>query len=406
MKTLYSIGISLYGVCIAVAALFNKKARKLYCGQRKAFSVLAGKIDPSKRYIWIHAASVGEFEQGRPLIEKIKSEQPDTPVLLTFYSPSGYEAKKNYPYADIVSYLPSDTKRNARKFVKMVNPSKAVFVKYEFWPNYLLALQEKGIPTFIVSAIFRRDQLFFKSYGKWYLSLLKTFDHIFVQTQASADLLAEYGVDKDVTVAGDTRFDRVVEQSTMAKQFPLIEQFVDGKPVIIAGSTWLKDEELLIQYLNETPDIKLIIVPHEINKSHLYDIFKLLQGNYIRYTDATVADIDNYNCMVVDAIGMLSSLYQYASVAYIGGGFGVGIHNLLEAAVYDVPVVFGPNYQKFNEAKELIKAGGGFSVNNYAELKDIFGNLLSDTENNTGKIAGNYVRENTGATEKIFNLLK
>lgn len=404
MKTLYTLGIYIYGALMAVVAVFNKKARKLYKGQRKALSILKDKVDPAARYIWIHAASLGEFEQGRPLIEKIKQERPDASILLTFYSPSGYEVKKNYPYADIIAYLPLDTPASARKFLRSVNISQAIFVKYEFWPNFLLALQQAKIPTFIISTIFRPEQLFFKSYGKWYLSLLKTFKHLFVQDQASADLLAQYGITQ-VSITGDTRFDRVAAQSKLAKKFPLIEQFIDDKPVIIAGSTWPKDEALLVRYFVENPEVKIILVPHEVTKSHLQDLFKELNGNYVRYTDMSNSNIKTSNCLVIDTIGILSSLYQYATVAYIGGGFGVGIHNILEAAIYDVPVVFGPNYEKFREAREIIQQGGGFSVSDYAGLKDRFDYLLAHPQE-AGSIAGNYVKENTGATDEIFQYLE
>ncbi len=404
MKTIYSIGIYIYGGLIAIASLFNSKARKLFKGQRNALAVLKEKIQPNKHYLWIHAASLGEFEQGRPLIEKIKEEQPEIPVLLTFYSPSGYEVKKSYPLADVIAYLPLDTPRSARKFIKLAKPSAAVFIKYEFWPNYLLTLHKLNIPTFIISTIFRPGQLFFKPYGKWYLKLLRTFKHIFVQDQPSAELLRNNGINQ-VSITGDTRFDRVEAQSKLAKKFPLIEKFIDGKPVIIAGSTWPKDETLLIRYLNEHPDIKMIIVPHEINKAHLQDLFKMLNGNYIRYTEFSETNLTRSRCLVIDAIGILSSIYQYADFAYVGGGFGVGIHNILEAAVYNVPVVFGPNYQKFREARELIKEGAGFSISNYEELKERFDYLLENYEK-TGNIAGKYVRENTGATEEIFKYLE
>lgn len=404
MKTLYSIGIYLYGAFIAIAAIFNKKAGKLFFGQQEALSTLKEKVQPGVQYIWIHAASLGEFEQGRPLIEKIKEKQPDASILLTFYSPSGYEVKKNYPLADIVTYLPLDTPSTAKKFIKIVNPSKAIFIKYEFWPNYLLALKQAKVPTFIISAIFRPDQLFFKSYGKWYLSLLKTYKHIFVQDKDSADLLIAKGINQ-VSITGDTRFDRVAAQSKLAKQFPLIEQFIDNKPVIIAGSTWPKDESLLEKYRNEHPDTKLIIVPHEVNKAHLQDLFKLLNGDYIRYSEISGGKLDTSNCLVIDVIGILSSIYQYATVAYIGGGFGVGIHNILEAAIYNVPVVFGPNYQKFREARELVELGGGFPINNYDELDKKFNELLNNPKE-AGNIAGAYVRDNTGATEEIFSYLQ
>jgi 3-deoxy-D-manno-octulosonic-acid transferase len=400
MKILYSIGIYIYGAFISMASLFNEKARLLRKGQHQAFKLLKEKVDPNARYVWFHAASLGEFEQGRPVIEQLKKEKPETKILLTFFSPSGYEVRKNYTGADIISYLPLDTPRAARKFVNLVNPSKAVFIKYEFWPNYLKALKAKNIPVYSISATFRTNQVFFQWYGKWYRNLLKTFRHIFVQDQNSQDLLLVHGI-KNVSIAGDTRFDRVADLGKQAKSIPFIEAFVAGaQKVIVAGSSWPKDEELLVRYLKLHPDIKLIIVPHEIDYSHITEISKLLGGKFIRYSEANTENLQTTNCLVVDAIGLLSSIYRYANVAYIGGGFGVGIHNSLEAAVYGIPVVFGPNYQKFREARELITVGGAFSISNYVALEAQFDRLLKD--NQAGKIAGEYVKNNTGATERII----
>lgn len=372
-------------------------------GQHKAFALLKEKIEPDTRYVWFHAASLGEFEQGRPVIEQLKREKPETKILLTFFSPSGYEIRKNYAGADIVSYLPLDVPGNAWYFVNLVKPSKAIFIKYEFWPNYLLALQAENIPVVSISAIFRPEQVFFKDYGKWYKKLLLTFQHIFVQDKFSKELLQAHGIN-NVTVAGDTRFDRVYDLYQQAKQLPLIEEFVKGaEKVIVAGSTWPKDEELLVQYLRLHPDVKLIMAPHEVHNSHIAEISKLLDGKFVRYSDATAENVKSTNCLVVDIIGILSSIYRYANVTYIGGGFGVGIHNTLEAAVYGLPVVFGTNYQKFREARELIAVGGAFSISNYVTLEAQFDLLLKD--NNAGKIAGEYVKNNTGATEMILKQL-
>ena len=372
-------------------------------GQHQAFALLKEKIEPDTRYVWFHAASLGEFEQGRPVIEQLKREKPETKILLTFFSPSGYEIRKNYAGADIVSYLPLDVPGNAWYFVNLVKPSKAIFIKYEFWPNYLLALQAENIPVVSISAIFRPEQVFFKDYGKWYKKLLLTFQHIFVQDKFSKELLQAHGIN-NVTVAGDTRFDRVYDLYQQAKQLPLIEEFVKGaEKVIVAGSTWPKDEELLVQYLRLHPDVKLIMAPHEVHNSHIAEISKLLDGKFVRYSDATAENVKSTNCLVVDIIGILSSIYRYANVTYIGGGFGVGIHNTLEAAVYGLPVVFGTNYQKFREARELIAIGGAFSISNYVTLEAQFDLLLKD--NNAGKIAGEYVKSNTGATEMILKLL-
>jgi len=404
MGLIYNIGIYFYGAFIFLASLFNKKARMLRKGQQQAFAQLKRHIEPNTRYVWFHAASLGEFEQGRPVIEQLKRDKPETKILLTFFSPSGYEVRKNYAVADIVSYLPLDVPGNAWYFVNLVKPSKAIFIKYEFWPNYLLALQGNNIPAISISAIFRPEQIFFKEYGKWYKKLLQTFQHIFVQDKASKELLHMHGIN-NVTVAGDTRFDRVYDLYQQAKQLPLIEEFVKGaERVIVAGSTWPKDEELLVQYLRLHPDVKLIIAPHEVHASHITEISKLLDGKFVRYSDATNDNVKTTNCLVIDIIGILSSVYRYSHVAYIGGGFGVGIHNTLEAAVYGIPVVFGTNYQKFREARELITIGGAFSISNYVTLEAQFDLLLKD--NSAGKIAGEYVKSNTGATEMILKQLK
>jgi 3-deoxy-D-manno-octulosonic-acid transferase len=403
MKILYTIGIYVYGFAIFLASLFNEKARLLRKGQHNAFALLKEKVDPAADYVWFHAASLGEFEQGRPVIEQLKKDQPDTKILLTFFSPSGYEVRKDYDGADIVSYLPLDIPGNAWYLLNLVKISKAIFIKYEFWPNYLLALQAANVPVFSISAIFRPEQVFFKGYGKWYKNLLKTFKHIFVQDEPSLDLLKVHGI-SNVSVAGDTRFDRVYDLFSQAKQLPLIEEFVkDAGKVIVAGSTWPKDEELLVGYLKLHPDVKLILVPHEIHAAHIAGISKLLDGKFVRFTEADSINIRITNCLVVDTIGMLSSIYRYANVAYIGGGFGTGIHNTLEAAVYDVPVLFGPNYLKFREACELIAAGGAFEVTNAVTLGAQLDRLFTDKQ--AGKIAGEYVRQNTGATDMIINLL-
>ncbi|ADQ80728.1 Three-deoxy-D-manno-octulosonic-acid transferase domain-containing protein [Paludibacter propionicigenes WB4] len=404
MGLIYNIGIYFYGAFIFLASLFNKKARMLRKGQQQAFAQLKTQIEPNARYVWFHAASLGEFEQGRPVMEQLKRDKPETKILLTFFSPSGYEVRKNYAVADIVSYLPLDVPGNAWRFVNLVKPSKAIFVKYEFWPNYLLALQAENIPVISISAIFRPEQVFFKNYGKWYKKLLLTFQHIFVQDKFSKELLQAHGIN-NVAVAGDTRFDRVYDLYRQAKQLPLIEEFVKGaEKVIIAGSTWPKDEELLVQYLRLHPDVKLIIAPHEVHASHITEISKLLDGKFVRYSDANADNVKATNCLVIDIIGILSSVYRYGHVAYIGGGFGVGIHNTLEAAVYGIPVVFGTNYQKFREARELIAIGGAFSISNYVTLEAQFDLLLKDSS--AGKIAGEYVKSNTGATEMILKQLK
>lgn len=400
MRFLYNTGICLYQIVIFIASFFNEKAKKLRIGQREALTILKNKIEPDTSYVWFHAASLGEFEQGRPVIEELKKMNPGIKILLTFFSPSGYEIRKNYAGADVISYLPIDKASAAKKFVKLVKPSKAIFIKYEFWPNYFIALKAAGVPVYSISAIFRPEQVFFKWYGHWYKNLLQNIQHIFVQDNASMLLLKKHGIER-VTVAGDTRFDRVADLATQAKKIPLVEAFVNGsKKVIVAGSSWPKDEELLVRYLKAHPDVKMILVPHEIHETHISGISKLIDGNFVRYTEATTENILNYNCLVVDTIGLLSSIYQYAHLAYIGGGFGVGIHNTLEAAVWNIPVVFGPNYQKFREARELIATGAAGSIMNYEQLEAEFEKMLNNTK--AGNMAGEYVKNNTGATLLIL----
>lgn len=393
---------SMYFGGVRLAALFNRKARMLSCGEKQALDHIASRIENGERYIWFHAASVGEFEQGRPIMEKIKQEHPQCKIILTFFSPSGYELRKNYAGADIVSYLPFATKKKVRKFLDLVNPVKAVFIKYEFWPNYLSELKRRHIPTYIIAAIFRRNQIFFKWYGAAYRRCLYTFEHLFVQDEESRKLLAKYKIN-DVTVCGDPRFDRVCAIAQEAKNLPIIEQFTYGAPTLIAGSTWPVDEDMLIRYVKENNyACKLVLVPHETDKRHLHHIYQALRGRYVRYTEATPRNVEMVNCLVVDTVGILSSIYRYGTVAYVGGGFGVGIHNTLEAAVYGMPVVFGPNYHKFREARQLIECRGGFSVKNYKTLKKTLDEAFEHSKE-YGENAKNYVQGNKGATDVIYN---
>lgn len=393
---------SMYFGGVRLAALLNRKARMLSCGEKQALDHIASRIENGERYIWFHAASVGEFEQGRPIMEKIKQEHPQCKIILTFFSPSGYELRKNYAGADIVSYLPFATKKKVRKFLDLVNPVKAVFIKYEFWPNYLSELKRRHIPTYIIAAIFRRNQIFFKWYGAAYRRCLYTFEHLFVQDEESRKLLAKYKIN-DVTVCGDPRFDRVCAIAQEAKNLPIIEQFTYGAPTLIAGSTWPVDEDMLIRYVKENNyACKLVLVPHETDKRHLHHIYQALRGRYVRYTEATPRNVEMANCLVVDTVGILSSIYRYGTVAYIGGGFGVGIHNTLEAAVYGMPVVFGPNYHKFREARQLIECRGGFSVKNYKTLKKTLDEAFEHSKE-YGENAKNYVQGNKGATDVIYN---
>lgn len=391
--------IVVYFWLLRVAALFNHKAKLLVKGEKQALKQIEAKLQPNAHYTWFHAASVGEFEQARPLIEKIKKEHPEKKIILTFFSPSGYEMRKNYPLADIVAYLPFATRRKSRKFVDLVKPDKAIFIKYEFWPNYLKALKKKGIPTYVVAAIFNKKQAFFKWYGVGYRKCLKLFTRLYVQDDASARLLAKYKITNTV-VSGDPRFDRVSALAATAPNIPIIEQFIQEQPVLIAGSTWGPDEELLISYYEKRHNFKLILVPHEIHAEHLHKIFMRMQGRFVRYTEATPQNINMYDCMVVDTMGLLSSIYRYATVAYIGGGFGAGIHNTIEAAVYGLPVVFGPKYDKFREAHGLIACKAGFTIRNYQQMERVLDTLMA-TPSASGEAADAYVQSETGAVDKI-----
>lgn len=399
--------MNIYFWILRLAALLgHKKARKLVKGQARALAELrewAATLGGSQ-VLWFHAASVGEFEQARPIIERLHSELPFRKVLLTFFSPSGYELRKNYPLVDKVTYLPFATRRNARKMLEILPLEAAVMVKYEFWPAYLKALKAKHIPTYLISAIFRPGQLFFLPWGKMYLKLLHAFEHIFVQDQSSSDLLQRYGV-KEVTVAGDTRFDRVTEVRKQAKDLPVVDGFVAGAPrVIVAGSTWQRDEQYLARYMAEREDVKLVLVPHEIDSAHLHEIFQYFEGRYVRYTEATPQNVNKCRVLLVDTIGVLSSIYRYGHVAYIGGGFGVSIHNTLEAAVYGMPVVFGPTWKKFREAHGLLAAGAAITVKNYREFADALDRAF-DNQSIMGQRANDYVQSECGATDKILKQL-
>ena len=404
---MYNFAINLYSFAAKIDSLFNKKVKKMLDGQQACFETLRSKIEANRRYLWFHAASLGEFEQGRPLMERIRQEHPEYGILLTFFSPSGYEVRKNYEGADVVCYLPFDKPKLVRQFMDLANPSMAFFIKYEFWKNYLDELHCRQVPTFSVSSIFRANQVFFKSYGKGYSQVLHNFDHLFVQNEVSKDLLQGIGV-TDVTVAGDTRFDRVQQIRQQAKELPLVEAFKQGKLTFVAGSSWQPDEDLFIDYFNHHPEVKLIIAPHVIGEDHLQQIISKVEGKVVRYTQATLENVQDARCLLIDCFGLLSSIYRYGEIAYIGGGFGTGIHNTVEAAVYGVPVIFGPNHQRFMEAKDLIACGGAFSVNDGNELNELLDKLLLDNDylHDTGHKAGSYVSSRIGATDIILKHIK
>lgn len=420
---MYNLIMYLYLLGVMIASLFNEKVRKMWRGEREAIRILREKVDPEAKYVWFHAASLGEFEQGRPLMEQLRREHPEYKILLTFFSPSGYEVRKNYEGADIITYLPLDTVTNARRFLRTVRPVMAFFIKYEFWFNYLHILRHRGIPVYSVSSIFRPGQIFFRWYGRQYAHVLKCFTRFYVQNEASRDLLAGIGID-EVTVVGDTRFDRVLQIKEAAKRLPVIERFIGTRDlfrskIFIAGSSWQPDEEIFIPWLKEHNDWKAIIAPHVIGEEHLQQIEQMLEGRkVVRYTKVnkdpkdykelkdfeSLRELHSANVLIIDCFGLLSSIYHYADVTYVGGGFGVGIHNTLEAAVWDVPVIFGPNNQRFQEAQGLKACGAGIEIGNSDDFRRIMQGFVDHPEvmSELGEKAGAFVQQMTGATRKIL----
>lgn len=424
---MYNIAIYIYLIGVAIGSLFNKKIKKMWRGEREAVDLLKEKVDPTAKYVWFHAASLGEFEQGRPLIEQLKATHPEYKILLTFFSPSGYEVRKNYEGADIVCYLPLDTISNARRFLRAVHPVMAFFIKYEFWYNYLHILRHRGVPVYSVSSIFRPGQVFFKWYGRNYAKVLHCITHFFVQNEVSLQLLKGIGID-EATVVGDTRFDRVLQIKEQAKKLPIVEAFkgINGKgdackgalsedackddlsengcKVFVAGSSWQPDEDIFIRFFNDHPDWKLIIAPHVIGEDHLAYILDKLQMKAVRYTQATEQSAAEARCLIIDCFGLLSTIYRYGEIAYVGGGFGVGIHNVPEAAVWGVPVLFGPNNKRFQEAQDLLACKGSFEVTDYDSFNTIISRLISDDKfrHQCGEASANYVKSRSGATDIIM----
>lgn len=405
---MYTLGIYFYIFFVKLAALFgHKKAKQMLAGHKEVFKVLEEKVKPGTDYVWFHASSLGEFEQGRPMIEKLRSEHPEYRVVLTFFSPSGYNPAKNYQQADIVCYLPFDTKRNVKRFLDILQPKMAFFIKYEFWMNFLLSLNKRSIPVYSVSSIFRKEQAFFKSWGGRYRLSLHCFNKLFVQNEQSRNLLKGININ-NVEVVGDTRFDRVAKILEQARQLPLVDAFVEGcDKVFIAGSSWGADESIYMQYFNAHKEWKLIIASHEVNDERVKAIEKQYEGLCVRYTRATMDEVREARCLIIDCYGLLSSIYRYATVAYVGGGFGVGIHNVLEAAVYGVPVLFGPNNKKFQEAQALIECGGGVEILGISAFNEKMDAFVSDPLllASSSKAAGDYVMLNSGASERIFKSL-
>ncbi len=404
---IYSVALRLYALAVVAVSPFCRKARMMVKGQRETFRVLRKDVRPGNAYVWFHAASLGEFEQGRPLMERLRREHPGYRILLTFFSPSGYEVRKDYEGADVVCYLPFDTPGNVRRFLRLARPCMAFFIKYEFWSNYLHACRRQRIPVYVVSAIFRGNQVFFRWYGRGYGDVLRCVTCFFVQDEASRELLARKGI-TNVIVSGDTRFDRVLDICRQAKELPLVKAFSQDAKVLVAGSTWKPDEDLIIPYFNAHPEMKLVLAPHVVDENRLKEIEGRLHRPFARYSRITEESAAQADCLIIDGYGLLSSVYRYGEAAYVGGGFGAGIHNVTEAAVYGVPVLVGPNNRKFREAQDLLREGGCIEVADAAAFDRAMDRLLSDgeTRNRLGRIAGQYITQNAGATNLIFDSVK
>lgn len=403
MKLIYNLGILVFALAARLISPFSSKARLWSDGRKNWESSLRDKVSRDAVNIWIHCASLGEFEQGRPLIEAIRKIRPEFRIILTFFSSSGFEIRKNYSGADYVCYLPVDTPGNAGKFISIVNPAAAIFVKYEFWNNYISIINSKKIPLYLVSAIFRPGQHFFKWYGSFFRKILFRFSHIFVQDQPSMELLRQLGIE-NVSVAGDTRFDRVIQIAGSAKNIPQIEQFRGNEKLFLAGSSWSPDEDIIIRYINDNPGrMKWIFAPHEIARENIMRIERLLKTDFVRFSEFTEQNRDA-RVLIIDNIGMLSSAYRYAYIAAVGGGFGKGIHNILEPACWGIPVIFGPNHERFREAVEMIDREGARCFSSFEEFSEILDNWLSGSENymRFAANASEYVRGNAGATDKIM----
>lgn len=407
MNFLYNCGIRLYNAAIIAVSPFHAKAAKMITGRKETFSVLAAKLTPGRQRVWIHAASLGEFEQGRPLIERIRAERPDLEIVLTFFSPSGFEVRKNYDGADAVVYLPADTPKNARRLLDTINPVAVVFVKYEFWGNFLSEINRRDIPLFLISSIFRPQQIFFKPWGGCFRKLLRCFTAIFTQDDASTRLISPL-TESEVTTTGDTRFDRVSQICDSAITTPALEEFTAAAPgpILIAGSSWPQDEDIYMPWVNKQPGVRLIIAPHEFNAERIEKLRKRINGKCVTLSEieSGKTSADDAKCVIIDCFGRLSGLYRYADIALIGGGFGAGIHNILEAGVYGMPVVFGPNYHRFKEAVDMIACGGGFTFDSPAAFERIMSSLtIPEERKKAGDAATAYIKTGLGATDKIWD---
>ncbi len=408
MHTIYNLLIYLASFHLRIVALFSKKMKLFVSGRKEVFKILQQKISATDKTIWFHCASLGEFEQGVPIMEAMKKLKPDHKIVVSFFSPSGFEIKKNTPLADAVVYLPMDTQANAKKFIAAIHPSLVLFVKYEFWPNYLLELKKKNIPTLLVSGVFRRNQIFFKSYGSFMRKALGSFDHFFLQDENSEVLLKNIGF-KNLTISGDTRFDRVSHQIEMDNTLRFAEEFKGDSICIVCGSTWPEDEVLLLEYINSAPEnVKFIIAPHKIELDKIENFKEKIIKKTILHSQIDEVNIAEYSVLIIDCIGLLSKIYSYADIAYVGGAAGkTGLHNILEPATFGVPIVIGKNYSEFPEAIRLQDLAGLFSVKNPSECDEILSKLVNNINfrNKTGMIAGHFVNKNTGATQKIVNYI-
>ena len=408
MFFLYNVLVTFAGFCIKILAAFNPKMRLFVDGRSTVFETLASKVSAEDKSIWFHAASLGEYEQGLPLMEKMKKNFPDHKIVLTFFSPSGYEVRKNNSVADVTVYLPLDTKFNAKKFIDLVHPEMVFFIKYEFWPNYLRVLKNRKITTYLISGIFRKDQLFFKWYGGFYRKALDSFAHFFVQNTTSKDLLLELGK-SNVTVSGDTRFDRVTSILEKDNHLDFITEFKDNKLTIVVGSSWPKDEKILVDYINSmTHQVKFIIAPHNINKEQIQELRKSIVKKTVLFSEREGKNLSDYDVFIIDTIGILTKIYSEAEIAYVGGGFGnPGVHNLLEPATFGVPIVLGPNYSHFAEATALVNLGGCEVISNEEQLKKTLDNLIQNTDIRAekGHICSTFVQMNKGATDMIMKYI-
>ncbi|UUV20705.1 3-deoxy-D-manno-octulosonic acid transferase [Paenimyroides aestuarii] len=407
MGFLYQLGINLAAILLPISRFFSSKMKLFVDGRKQSFAILEKQINKKQNYIWFHVASLGEYEQGLPVMEAFKAKYPEYKLLLTFFSPSGFEIRKKNKIADVTIYLPLDTKRNVKRFLDVVQPKMVFFIKYEFWPNYLFELKNRNIPTYLISGIFRKNQLFFKWYGGFYRKALLSFDYFFVQNDTSQKLLQSIGFSNS-TVHGDTRFDRVAQIVERAQPLDFIETFKNNTTTIVIGSSWVDDEAIYLPYLNNSENVKFIIAPHNIKEEEISRLLTKIDKKTVRYTNYQSEDLKNADVFLIDTIGILTQIYAYADIAYVGGGFKTGLHNILEPATYGTPVVIGPKYEKFQEAKDLVALGSCLVVNNTAELKTTFNRLIADVsyKNELGQKNQAFILKNKNATKIVMEFIE